>query len=265
MILEIFSYQFLTYAFLAGVAVAVTAPLIGIHLVVRKYSLMADTLAHVSLLGVAVGFFVGINPIAFAVIISVASAMLIEYLRSSKNLPGDAILAVFISGSLALTVIIYGLMPGSGMNLFSFLFGSITTVSVTDLYITYALFSGILLAFFFLHRDLFLISVDEDIARVGGVKVSRANYAVMIISALSVSLAIKVVGALLVGALMIIPVMTAMNFKKGFYKTKMISVIISLICVIGGLFLSYYIGLPSGGTIVAVSLFLFMISFFIKK
>ncbi len=258
---EIFSYQFLIYAFIAGIAVALTAPLIGIHLVVRRYSLMADTLAHVSLLGVTIGFFAGVNPIAFAVLVSVIASIVIEYLRSKKNLPGDAILAMFISGSLAFTVILYSFIPGSGMNLFSFLFGSITTVSLVDLYLVCFLSIIILIIFFFLHRDLFLVSLDEDLAKVSGIKVARANYVALIVTALSVSLAIKVVGALLVGALMVIPVMTAMNFKKGFYKTKLIAIGVSLVCVIGGLTISYYIGFPSGGTIVIVSLLLFLISF----
>ncbi len=259
--LEIFTYKFLVYAFLAGTMVAITSPLIGIHLVVRRYSMMADTLAHTSLLGVTVGFFAGINPIAGAVVVGAISAVVIEYLRNERKLPGDAVLAVFISGSLALTVIIYSLMPSAGMNLFSFLFGSITTVSISDLYLTSVLSILLLSTLFFLHRDLFLVSLDEDLAKVSGVKAKLTNYVALVLTAVSVSLAIKVVGALLVGALMVIPVMTAVNMKKGFYGTQVLSVIISLFCVIGGLFASYYIGLPSGGTIVAISLILFVLSF----
>ncbi len=258
---EIFTYQFLVYAFLAGIMVAITAPLIGIHLVVRRYSMMADTLAHTSLLGVTAGFVAGINPIAGAITFGALSAVTIEYLRSERKLPGDAVLAVFISGSLALTVILYSAMPSGGMNLFSFLFGSITTVSLTDLYLISALSVFLLVTLFVLHRDLFLVSLDEDLAKVGGVKVKAINYIALILTAVSVSLAIKVVGALLVGALMVIPVMTAVNMRVGFYKTQALSVIVSLFCVIGGLFASYYIGLPSGGTIVAISLILFVLSF----
>jgi len=259
--MEIFEYSFMIRAFIAGAAISVIAPLIGTYLVVRRYSLIADTLAHVSLLGVTVGFFAGIHPLGTAATISVISALIIENLRAERKLPGDAVLAIFISGSLAFAVILFNLMEGVGMNLFAFLFGSITTVSVLDLYLIIPFSLIISGAVFFLHKQLFLVSLDEELARASRVRTKMINYLLIIITALTVSLAIKVMGALLVGALIVIPVMTAINFRKGFYATKKIAVVVSVICVMGGLFLSYYAGLPSGGTIVAVLLLFFFFSF----
>jgi zinc transport system permease protein len=259
--MEIFAYDFMIRAFLAGIAIAVTAPMIGTYLVVRRYSLMADTLAHVSLLGITIGFFTSIYPLFFAVVVSVLSAILIEKIRSLKKIPGDALLAIFISGSLALTIILFSLMGGAGMNLFAFLFGSVATVSLNDLYLISSL--AVLIIFFvnYFKKELFLSSLDEEIAKVDGIKVSLLNYILVILTAVCVSLSIKIIGTLLVGALIIIPVMTAINFKKGFYFTKNLAIIISLFSVISGLFLSYYLGVPSGGAVVAILLIFFSCSF----
>lgn len=248
-------------AFLAGFAISIVAPLIGTYLVVRRYSLMADTLAHISLLGVAIGFLINIYPLLFAVLVSIASAIIIEKLRSSKKIPGDALLAIFISGSLALTVIIFNIMGGAGMNLFAFLFGSIATVTLEDLYLIFPLSVFIIFVLNYLKKDLFLASLDEDIAKVEGVNVQLTNTTLVVLTAVCVSLAIKIIGALLVGALIVIPVMTATNFKKGFYSTKRIAVLISFLGVMCGLFLSYYLDLPSGGTIVVTLLIFFIFSF----
>lgn len=259
--MEIFNYDFMIRAFFAGVVIAITAPMIGTYLVVRRYSLMADTLAHVSLLGITIGFLLNIYPLFSAVIISVLSAMLIEKMRKVRRIPGDALLAIFISGSLALAIILFSLMGGVGMNLFAFLFGSVATVSLNDLYLIISLSLIIIFFLKYFKKDLFLSSLDEDIAKVDGVKVSLLNYALVILTAICVSLSIKIIGTLLVGALIVIPVMTAINFKKGFYSTKNLAIFISLFSVISGLFLSYYLGVPSGGAIVAVLLIFFSCSF----
>ncbi len=259
--MEIFNYDFMIRALVAGTVIAVTAPMIGTYLVVRRYSLMADTLAHVSLLGITIGFLLNIYPLFSAVIISVLSAILIEKIRREKRIPGDALLAIFISGSLALAIILFSLMGGAGMNLFAFLFGSVATVSISDLYLIISL--SVLIIFFlnYFKKDLFLSSLDEDIAEVDGVKVSLLNYFLVILTAICVSLSIKIIGTLLVGALIVIPVMTAINLKKGFYSTKNLAILISLFSVISGLFLSYYLGAPSGGAIVAILLIFFSCSF----
>jgi len=259
--MDIFSYDFMIRAFLAGFAIAVTAPLIGSYLVVRRYALMADTLAHVSLLGIAIGFLVNIYPLFVALIVSVISAILIEKMRSSQKIPGDALLAIFISGSLALTIILFSVMGGVGMNLFAFLFGSIATVSLTDIYLIFPLSLFVILFLYLFRNEIFLASLDEDIAKTEGVNVPLTNYLLVILTAICVSLSIKIIGALLAGALIVIPVMTAINFKKGFYDTRKIALFVSLLCVMGGLFGSYYLGLPSGGTIVAFLLVFFSFSF----
>lgn len=263
--LEIFQYDFMVRAFIVGIALAVITPMVGIFLVVRRYSLMPDTLAHVALLGIVIGYFFDFSPLLSAIIISVSVAVGIEKLRQKEGFSGDALLSMVLSGSLAISLVLMGFLKGSGMNFFGFLFGSITTVSINDVYIIVFLlcFSGVLIGVFY--KELFLISYDEELATVQGMKVSRYNFLMMFLVAVVVSLALKIVGALLVGALMVIPVMVAIRFKNGFLKTLFIAVAFSMFSVILGLFISYYAGWPSGGTIVLIALGLFLSSLLLNK
>jgi len=263
--LEIFQYDFMIRAFVAGTAIAIIAPLIGTFLVVRRYSLMADTLAHVALLGVAIGFILKIPPLFTAALTSVVAAFGMEKLRKNKRLSGDSILALFLSGSLAIAVVLMSTVRGFNVNLFGFLFGSITTVSLHDIYFIGALCLLVLSTIIVFYKEFFLVSLDEEIAEANGIKANTFNLAIIVLAAFSVSLSIKIVGALLIGALMVIPVMTAMQFRRGFGKTIGIAIIISLFSVISGLFISYYLGWASGGTIVLMTLVIFVSSLFLTK
>src|SRR3989344_1860113 len=257
--LEIFQYDFMIRSFEAGIAIGVVAPLIGMFLVVRRYSLMADTLAHISLAGVAGGLLLGINPIISAIVLSVAAAFGIEELRTSRRIFGESVLALFLSGSLAVAVIILSLAKGFNSSLFSYLFGSISTVTPTDLWVTIAL------AVILLYKELFFASFDAELAEAGGLPVKALNLAIVVLAAVAVALSIRIVGVLLIGALMVIPVISAMQYSKGFRTTLLLSVAFSLISVIAGLFASYYFNLASGGAIVVVALLIFLISIALVK
>lgn len=263
--LEIFQYDFMIRAFIAGIAIAIIAPLIGAFLVVRRYSLMSDALAHIALLGVAIGFILKIYPLLTAVITSILAGIGMEKLRSNKQLSGDSVLALFLSGSLAIAVVLISVVRGFNVNLFSFLFGSISTVAINDLYFigALALFSIVVVGGFY--KELFLVSLDDELAKANGIKTNIFNFMLIVLAALSVSLAIKIVGALLIGALMVIPVITSIQFKRGFGQTIMIAILISLVSVVSGLFISYYLGWASGGTIVIIALVIFLFSSFLTK
>lgn len=263
--LEIFQYDFMVRAFAAGITVAIIAPLIGTFLVVRRYSLMADTLAHVALLGVALGFLLKLPPLLTAVITSVAASLGMEKLRENKRLPGDSILAIFLSGSLAIATVLISAARGFNVNLFSFLFGSISTVSSNDIYFIGALAFFSLLAAVLFYKELFLVSLDDELARANGIKTNVFNVILVMMAALSVSLAIKIVGALLIGALMVIPVITAIQFRRGFKQTIAVAILISLFSVISGLFISYYLAWTSGGTIIIITLLIFLASLFFRR
>ncbi len=262
---EIFQYDFMIRAFLAGTIIAIIAPLIGTFLVVRRYALMADTLAHVSLVGVAVGILTGGNPVITATVTSVIAALGIDKLRTTQKIHGESVLALFLSGSLAIASVIISLANGFNANIFSYLFGSISTVSESDLYFIGALGIVVLCAVFCLFKELFFVSFDEELAQANGLNVKVFNRILVILAAITVSLAMRIVGILLIGALMVIPVITAMQYGKSFKKTLLLSVLFSLIAVIIGLVVSYYANIASGGTIVLIALMLFLISLFLNK
>lgn len=263
--LEIFHYDFMVRAFEAGLAVGVAAPIIGMFLVVRRYSLMADTLAHVSLAGVAIGLLFSINPIFSAIALSLTAALGIEGLRSSRRVFGESVLALFLSGSLALAVVILSVAKGFNTNLFSYLFGSISTVSITDLWVVLTLAVVVIVTVMFLYKELFFVSFDEELAKASGLPVRVLNLVTVMLAALAVALSIHIIGVLLIGALMVIPVLSATQYGKGFKETLFISVIFSLVSVVSGLFISYYFDLASGGTIVLVALAIFLMSLVITK
>lgn len=257
--LSIFQYSFMVRAFEAGIIIAIIAPLIGIFLVLRRYSLIADTLSHVSLAGVAIGLLLKINPLVTAVIASVLSSIAIERLRISKKVFGESALSIFLSGSLAVAIVLISITHGFGTDLFSYLFGSITTVRQADVYIIGILGFFVVIAVVVFYKELVYVTVDEEAAKVSGIPTKLINILLIILSAFTVALAIPIVGVLLIAALIVIPVVTALQFKKSFKKTILIAEVISILSVISGIILSYYLNLSTGGTIVLVTIAIFVL------
>lgn len=263
--LEIFSYSFMIRAFLAGMMIAVIAPAIGNFLVVRRFSLIADTLSHLALSGVAIGLLLHTQPIITTVIVTIIAALAIEKIRTSKNLPGEAVLAMFLPGGLALSIVLISIANGFNANLFSYLFGSITTVTSVDLWVILALGIITLSLLLVFYRKLLFAAFDEESAKVSGINVSLINIILIVLTAVTVSVSMRVVGILLIGALMVIPVVTAMQIAKSFFQTVLYSIVFSLLAVVIGLFTSYYLDLPAGGVIVLFSLAMFSVIAFFKK
>lgn len=263
--LQIFQFEFMIRAFIAGTIIAIIAPMIGTFLVVRRYSLMADTLAHVSLVGVAIGLLTNGNPVLTATITSAIAALGIENLRSTKKIFGESVLALFLSGSLAIASVLISLAHGFNANLLSFLFGSITTITSTDLYFIGFLGIAVVFIIIILFRQLFLVSFDEELANANGINAKIFNRIIIVLAAIAVSLAMPIVGILLIGALMVIPVITAMQFGRSFKQTLLLSIVFSILSVISGLFVSFYWNLASGGTIVIIALILFVISLILNR
>jgi zinc transport system permease protein len=200
-----------------------------------------------------------------AVLVAIVSAWLIEYLRSSFSLYSDAILAILLSGSLAIAVIIVSLGGAFNNSLFSYLFGSILSVSNEDV-VTIVVFGtislGLLLAF---SKELYFISYDEEVAQTSGIKVKFLNFLLVTVVAVIIALSIRVVGSLLIGALMVIPTVSALQYRVGFLNTVLISLAFALFSVACGMTLSFYFSLPSGATIVLCVLVIFILSLVINK
>lgn len=263
--IEMLSYDFMIRAFLAGIIIAILAAISGSFIVLRQYSMITETLAHSALVGVAVGVIAGASPLWMAVVAALISAWTIEYLRSSFDLYSDSVLAIILSGSLALAVIIVSLAGAFNSSLFSYLFGSILSVTQEDL-ITMSLFGVValtLLAAFY--RELYFIAYDEEVARTSGIKVDFLNFLLVSIVAIIIALSIRIVGTLLIGAMMVIPTVAALQFRQGFTKTMLLALLFSLLAVIVGMSTSYVFSLPSGATIVLTLLFIFIFSLIVNR
>lgn len=257
---EIFQYSFMQRAFFAGTLVAIIAPLIGMFIVVRRFSALADTLSHVSLIGVSIAILNKLNPINVALITSMVAGLGIEKLRQNKRLYGESVLVLFISASLGISSVILSLSKGTTVSLFSYLFGSINTISVENILTTFVVAVVVGMTIFVLYSQFFLISFDEELATAQGVKTGALNFILIILAAITVSVGIQVVGVLLIGALMVIPVMTAMQYQVSFKQTMSFAVLFSVFSVWLGLYSSYILGLATGGTIVIFNLIFFCMS-----
>jgi zinc transport system permease protein len=261
---EIFEFSFMIRAFVSGAIIAALASLLGLFVVVRRYSMLSDSLAHISLLGVALGFLFSVSTTWSALTVVLAASWLIEYLRRNHNIYSDSILSIFLSGSLAIAIIIVSLSNSFNTSLFDYLFGSIVAVSDEDIVAisTFGALSILLVANYY--KKLLFMALDEEVAHASGINIKWLNYLLVSLVAITIGLSIKIVGALLIGALMVIPVITAIQFGKSFFITGILAVFISVFSVILGLTISYYVSLPSGATIVVVTLALFVASLISK-
>jgi zinc transport system permease protein len=262
--MSIFNYTFILHGLSAGIIVAIIAPLIGIFLVLKRYSLIADTLAHVSLAGIAIGVLTGISPIITGLGATVIASLGVERLSNSKHIYGESALALFLSGSLALAVVLLSLAHGFNTNLFNYLFGSIVTVTIGDVYTILGLAILVIIVLGLFYKKLLYVTFDEEAAQVSGIPVRKINIILIILSAFTVSLAIPIVGVLLIGALIVIPVISALQLRKSFLQTIIYAEIVSTFSVISGIFASFYFNLSAGGTIVLIMLAIFFIIYIIK-
>ncbi len=263
--LEIFEYQFMVNAMVVGLIIAILASVSGSFMVLRRYSLMTETLAHSALVGVAVGIISHTSPIWMAVLASVLSAWIIEYLRSVYRLYSDAVLSLFLSGSLALAVIIVSLAGAFNSSLFSYLFGSILAVTREDMLLIGGVGFVSLSLLFLFYRELYFIAFDEEVAQVNGIRVAWLNFMLVTIVAVIIALSIRIVGTLLIGALMVIPTIAAQRFRVGFAKTVLLSLVFAISSVLLGIIVSFYLSLPSGATIVMFVLLIFILSLAVNR
>jgi len=263
--MEIFEYEFMINAFIAGILIAILTSTLSLFVVVKRYAMLSDALAHISLLGVAIGFLFQVSTIITAVIVSIIASVMIEYLRSYKKLYSDSMLSIFLSSALALSVIIVSLSNSFNTSLFDYLFGSIVAVTNEDIFIISLFFLLTIIFLIVYYKKLFLISFNEELAISSGVNVKLINLIFTALIGTLVAISIKIIGALLIGAIMIIPVVSAICLKQGFKVTWILSTIFAILGVIIGLVLSFYVSIPSGATIVIVLLLIFIVTLIFSK
>jgi zinc transport system permease protein len=259
MILEVLEFGFMQRALIAGIAVAITSSVVGLFLVLRRNSLFGDALSHAAFGGIAIGLATNIYPLWTGLTLSILGAVGITKLRQSTNIPADATVAILLSSGLALGILLISVSGGFTLDLFSFLFGSIMVVSIEDTLAILAMTGIILSIIILLYRKLMYITFDEEQARVSGLPISKLNYLFIILASAAVIVSMRLVGILLVSSLLVIPNVTALLFNKGFKKTALISVSISIFSVVMGIAISYAVNLAPAGTIVIVSTTMFLI------
>ncbi|MDO5661235.1 MAG: metal ABC transporter permease [Brachybacterium sp.] len=261
--LELLTSDIMRYPLIIAIMMGLTAPIVGTYLVQKRLSLLGDGLGHVALTGVAVGWLVGawlqVTPndllaIPGALVASAIGAIAIEWVRMVGHTSRDVALAILFYGGIAGGVVIIQLAGGTSQSLMAYLFGSLATVTGSDLWIAVVLAVIVLAVGIGLRRLLFAVTSDEEFAQASGLPVRLVNILIALIAALTVTLAMRIVGALMVSALMIVPVAAAQTLVVGFSRTMHCAMAIGLICSLGGLVLTAYVNLPPGGVIVLLTI-----------
>ncbi|HLR41059.1 MAG TPA: metal ABC transporter permease [Virgibacillus sp.] len=272
MIADFLEFDFLRHTFLTGLLIGLIAPLLGAFIVVRRLSLIADALSHVTLAGIAFGLFMEkkfhaaiITPFYGGMIFSVIGSILIEKLRSVYKAYQEIAIPIILSGGVGLSVIFISLADGFNTELFNYLFGSVSAVSQKDFYTIIAISVVILISIGLFYKELVTLSFDEEHATVSGIHSKQIHFMFIVLTALVIAASIRIVGVLLVSALMTLPVAASMRLARGFKQMIFLSIIFGEIAVITGLISGYYLSIPPGGTIVMVSIVILLISISVKR
>jgi zinc transport system permease protein len=257
----VLSYDFMQRALLAALLVGMTAPVVGVYLVQRRLALIGDGLGHVALTGVGLGVLTGSSPVLVALGASVLGAVAIELVRARGRASADIALAVMFYGGIAGGVVLIGLSPdGTPANLNAYLFGAITTTTGTDLWVFGALSLVVLAVAVGLAPRLFAVSNDEEYARASGMNVLGLNVLLAVLTASTVVISMRIVGLLLISALMILPNAIAQVTATSFRSSVVVAIGVGVVVSTGGTTLSYYADTPSGGTIVLLAIAVFVVA-----
>lgn len=258
--MALLSLEFMRRAFLAALFIAGIAPMLGVFLVLRRQSLMADTLSHVSLAGVALGFVLNINPNLMTMMIVVLAAIILEYLRTIYRTYSEISIAILMAGGLALALVLMNLNGGnSSLSVQSYLFGSIVTITTEQLYFLGILFGIIVLLFFFFRRPMYVLTFDEDTAEVDGLPVRLMSMCFNILTGIAIAVMIPIAGALLISAIMVLPAAISMRLGKSFTAVIAMSVVVGLVGMTSGLVGSFYLSTPPGAMITLVFIAIFLL------
>jgi zinc transport system permease protein len=250
--------EFMRLAFASGAVIGLIAPAVGFFLVQRRMSLIGDGIGHVAFAGVAAGYLLDVSPVLTALLAAVAGGIAIEWLRSSRRAAGDQALAFVFYTGIAAGVVLVSTAGAFDVDLFSFLFGSILTVTREDVVIVVALGAAALAAIALLYRALAGVVLDEEAALVAGVPVRTLNLLIVVLAAITVAVSMRIVGILLIAALMVLPVMAASRIAWSMRSALGLAMVVGLASVLGGLTIAYYADVPPGGTIVLLAATVFL-------
>lgn len=249
--MEIFTYAFMQKAFIAALCIAIITPLIGNVMVLKGLSNTGEALSHTTLAGLALGLMLGVDPLIGAIALALVGALSIEVLRRAFSGFEEIATTVILSLGIGLASIFSGFLKNPAL-LNNFLFGSIVAIQPLELYLIIGLSMVVAGVFFALYRPLFALSFDEEYARLHQVRVKWINFIFMLLTALTIALASRAVGALIVSSLMVIPVACSIKVSRSYKMTTLWSIVFALLFTFSGLFVSFYLNLRPGGTIVII-------------
>ncbi|WP_407372034.1 metal ABC transporter permease [Carnobacterium sp.] len=259
--MEMFFYGFMQRAFQSAFLIAVIAPILGLFLVLRRQSLMADTLSHISLAGIALGLFLNVNPTFMTLVVVVIAAVIIEYLSMLYKSYSEISIAILMSAGMSVALVLMSLSSGgSTTTIQQYLFGSIVTISQQQIYLLVALFVIVVGLFLVFRRPMYVLTFDEDTAFTAGLPARTMSILFNVITGVTIAVVMPIAGALLVSAIMILPAAIAMRISKSFYWVILVGILVGIVGMFSGLTVSYQWGTPPGATITLVFILIFILT-----
>ena len=259
-ILQMFSFPFMQRALIAGVLVSLCAALLGVSLVLKRYSMIGDGLSHVSFGALAIAVALGMTPLYFSIPVVVLAAFFLLRMASHPHWNSDAAIAVMSASSLAIGIIVISRTTGMTTDVDNYMFGSVLAMSKVDVALSVVLCAAVLVLFILFYHKLFAVTFDESFSRATGLKVERYNTLLAILTALTIVLGMRMMGAMLISSLVIFPALTAMRLFKSFRSVVLCSAVTSVTCFCAGLTASFVLSTPVGASVVAANLGLFLLS-----
>lgn len=258
-------YDFIQRALVSGLVLSVTTSLLGVFLVLRRMSLISDGLSHVSFGAVALSLFMGLPPLYASIPLVILASLAIGKLSEKKHLYGDAAIGLVSAFSIAAGVIIISMSKGFNIDIYSYLFGSILAISDLEMVLSVVVSAVVVTTIILFFNELFLLTSDEDYARVSRVNMRLLNLMFSVIQSVTIVIGIKIVGAMLMSSLIIFPAVTSLQVSTNFRKMILLSILISMLSVAAGILLSFAANTPTGATIVVINSIFFLVFFFINK
>jgi zinc transport system permease protein len=256
---EMFSFTFLIRAFVVGILVSLCASLLGLSLVMKRYSMIGDGLSHVGFGALAIATALRAAPLSVSIPIVIAAAFLLLRMSESSKIKGDAAIALISTSSLAIGVVIISLTTGMNTDVCNYMFGSILAMSKSDVYLSVILSVTVFVLFIFFYHKIFAITFDESFAKAGGVNIGMYNMLIAILTALTIVLGMRMMGAMLISSLVIFPALTAMRIFKRFKTVTICSAIVAMACFFIGIVISYLYATPAGASVVMINIITFLL------
>ncbi len=258
--MDLLSYSLFWEGFLSAFFIALSTALIGVFLLIKRLAMLGAGLSHAAFGGIALAIVLDLEPMTFTVFYTVLLGLLIQFLVDKKSLPADTVVALFFSLGVALAIVVLGITDNLGTNVFSYLFGSMLTASERDLFLSVIIFALTLLFTLFNYRSLLLLSFNEELARLRGVRVGLLNYSLIALASANVVLSIKVVGLVLSASFISIPAMTSLLVASSFLESMLLSMAFSFLSLFFGIVLSLLLDLPPSGAVVGSMVILFVLA-----